>query len=121
NGERSYKEVLDELNRAVELSSRDNKGVLGFFRDLLDFIVTFITGRYALKSYEVDKLFESIQAGKFKMAKIQKDNLTNIDNILVTRLKIKGEVLDYINSPKQLRNIVKGLVNILINKNDIEN
>jgi hypothetical protein len=103
---------------AMEEGHPPKRGVMEYIKDLYDFIKSFFTGESRLRSFDVEKLFDSIERGKFRYSKIQDSNLE----------KLKGKSYGYmisdtdiptVDSIKDMNDLTKGLSSILINENHI--
>lgn len=92
------------------------------FKDLLEFIYTFFTGNTRLTSFDINKLYDSIERGQFRYSKISVENARKIKNIeSPMAVEIYKTTVPNINNYNDLNNIVKFLTAILIQTNEIDN
>ncbi len=109
-------EKLAEEFRKFILSGEDTvevtNPILRFFKDLLDFIVTFVTGRYHPSDLTIERLFKSIARGKYAYAKPIRTNLMKMsdEEYLSTGLGFSAEETD---------NVVNYMLYLLVNNNNI--
>lgn len=116
-------ELLAEEFRRYKLAGTKPKSrtVMQKFADLLDFIITFFTGSTRLKTYDIDRLFDSIDNGKFKYSKISEENKRLLKNIQVPMsVEIHRQTIPNINNYFTLEKIIKYLSSVLISVNNIE-
>ncbi|MFA5396632.1 MAG: hypothetical protein WC346_11555 [Methanogenium sp.] len=112
---RQIEEVLAEKFREYVLTlkkAEDEPRTIGaFFRDLVQFIVTFVTGRNKIPNLTIDNLFKSIETGKFKHARPLRTNL----------IKYTGEqyLSEYGFTPTQVDSIVNTMLFQLFKRNNI--
>ena len=92
------------------------KKALEFFKNLFEFIYTWFTGNTRLDSYDIETLFSAIDAGRFKFARMQKDNLENLKG-KAYNFEIKETVIDTIQSSEEFREVVSNLFFLLAQSN----
>jgi hypothetical protein len=98
-----------------------SRTVWQFFKDLYQFIKAFFTGNNSLTTYEIDKLYDSINRHHFKYNKITEENRSLLNNIQTPMaVEIKKKPISFINNYHDLDKIVKFLTSILITTNNID-
>ncbi|MFA5634146.1 MAG: hypothetical protein WC973_03270, partial [Candidatus Dojkabacteria bacterium] len=85
-------------------------------KNLFEFIYTWFTGNTRLDSYDIETLFSAIDAGRFKFARMQKDNLENLKG-KAYNFEIKETVIDTIQSSEEFREVVSNLFFLLAQSN----
>lgn len=117
-------EKLAESFRHYKLSGAKPKSrtLWQKFTDLLSFIYTYFTGNTRLNSFEIDRLFDSIERGQFRYSKIDVANAKRLAGIQTPMaVEIHRTVVPGINNSYDLDKVVKYLSAILIQTNDIDN
>jgi hypothetical protein len=97
----------------------ETRGVIQYIKDLYDFIKSIFTGESRLRSYDIDKLFDSIERGKFRYSKISVDNLRQL-NGKAFGYEIGNKDIPTIESFDDLKDLTKGLASILITENHVQ-
>lgn len=102
---REVSEVVAEKFREFILSNKpaeaEPRNIASFFRQLVEFIVTFVTGRTRVSQLTIDKLFTAVEKGKFKYARPRRENA----------IRFSGE--EYLSeafTPKQIDSIVNTMM-----------
>lgn len=120
-GLQSIYNIKFKIREARELVGKKSKGrVLKFIEDLFDFLYKFFTGETRLTTYDIDHLFNMIDNGKFKKSTVLTVNKNNLKDIGLPRIKVRGRILENVNTSEQLNNIVRGIGAMLINSNNID-
>ena len=96
------------------------RGFVEYVKDLYDFIKTVFTGETRLRSYDMTKLFESIDRGKFRYSKISKANLEALRG-KAYGYEIGGVDIPTIGTVEEMNDLVKGLAAVLIDQNKVTN
>jgi hypothetical protein len=117
-------EKLAEDFRAYKLNGTKPKSrtVWQFFQDLYNFIVSYFTGRSKLSSFEISKLYDSINRGQFRYGKINEDNAKRLEGVQTPMaIEIHKRAISTIDNEHDLDKIIKFLTGVLIQTNEIEN
>lgn len=117
-------EKLAESFRQYKLNGIKPKSrtIWQFFSDIYQFIRTVFTGKTRLTSYEIDRLYDSINRGQYRYSKITQENLKILNGIETPMaVEIRKTPISFINNYHDLDKIVKFLTGILIQTNGIDN
>lgn len=106
-------EILAEEFRTYALSQASNKVSLfgpikNLFDRILNWIKYYVFKRNPLSSTDIDSLFAALYAGKFRYAKINKDNYNKLGLNKVPRMAYLNDVPS-IDSAEQLDRLVKSI------------
>jgi len=122
--ESELSELLAEDFRLYRINGTKPKSrTIGeFFKDLLDFIITFFTGHSRITYFELNRLYDSIDRGKYRHADLLKINAEKLKGMQVPMsVDINRKTINSIGTYRELDKIVKFLTAILITTNEIDN
>ena len=92
-----------------------------FFADLFNFIYTFFTGRTKLHSYEIDKLYDSINRGQFRYSKITTENAKLLEKVETPMaIDLRKTTIPVFNNYRELDKTVMFLLSTLIHTNQLD-
>ena len=92
-----------------------------FFADLFNFIYTFFTGRTKLHSYEIDKLYDSINRSQFRYSKITTENAKLLEKVETPMaIDLRKTTIPVFNNYRELDKTVMFLLSTLIHTNQLD-
>jgi hypothetical protein len=121
--EHELSERLAEDFRAYKLTGVKPKSrtIWQKFKDLLSFIYTYFTGNTKLTSFNIDKLYDSIERGQFKYSTITRENAKILDGIQAPmQVEIHHKVVPGINNYHDLDKLVKYMTSVFVKTNEID-
>jgi hypothetical protein len=110
--------LAEEFRKYVLLESNYKpKGniIINLFKRIWQAIINFFNKSTEL---DIDKLFKSIQYGKYKYDEITKENYDRLKNLDYFK-EVRGVQLQSIDTTDQLRKLIRGLSYILIKENNV--
>lgn len=97
-----------------------SRSILQAIVDLYDFVVSFFTGHSKFRGDDIDRLFASIERGKFRFSKVAPANIKAAYD-KEYGYEIGGKDIATIENLQDLKDITRALASVLLHVNDVKN